>query len=410
MSASSARCCSPRRATTGRRHQLPAQDRAAAAVRAASGPCSPASTTSWSGRATRRRSRRCCAGWPTTTTSRSPVRAQGRPRPTPTSRCGAARQLLGPGSRGGPAAGTRFAGHRRLARPRRRPGGEIPRPARTASSSKAPAPAGTTRRRAVRGGSTPTASRSTTTVTSSTSPPSPRSACRSGWPARTGPRRGCAARARPARPASRSAPRSRSAPSPGSPTRSSGRSSARWPTDVQVLADWRVSPTGFPFKVVQSRRHVVRRGGRAPARQPVCDLGVLRTPYRKRRRRHRLPLPGRADPGLRRTQGRTRRQHRRPPLRVQRADGDRRVSPAPTQRQRRTGARHRRHRLHRRRRADRRHRPAGQDFYPAAPSSTTSAGRRPWAPRGPDEPVRAYGCAGRGAFRCGPGGLRALSG
>ena len=50
--------------------------------------------------------------------------------------------------------------------------------------------------------------------------------------------------------------------------------------DVQVVADWRVSPTGFPFKVVQapgtlSDPEVFAR------RQPVCDLGALRTPYRK---------------------------------------------------------------------------------------------------------------------------------
>ena len=49
---------------------------------------------------------------------------------------------------------------------------------------------------------------------------------------------------------------------------------------VQVVADWRVSPTGFPFKVVQaagtlSDPEVFAR------RQPVCDLGALRTPYRK---------------------------------------------------------------------------------------------------------------------------------
>ena len=49
---------------------------------------------------------------------------------------------------------------------------------------------------------------------------------------------------------------------------------------VQVVADWRVSPTGFPFKVVQaegtlSDPEVFTR------RQPVCDLGALRTPYRK---------------------------------------------------------------------------------------------------------------------------------
>jgi len=50
---------------------------------------------------------------------------------------------------------------------------------------------------------------------------------------------------------------------------------------VQGLrTDWRASPTGFPFKVVQiegtlSDPEVAR------ARQQVCDLGVLRTPYKR---------------------------------------------------------------------------------------------------------------------------------
>lgn len=49
--------------------------------------------------------------------------------------------------------------------------------------------------------------------------------------------------------------------------------------DVVVRSDWRASPTGFPFRVVQL-------GGTlsdpelVAARQRVCDLGVLRSPYR----------------------------------------------------------------------------------------------------------------------------------
>jgi NAD(P)H-dependent flavin oxidoreductase YrpB (nitropropane dioxygenase family) len=47
----------------------------------------------------------------------------------------------------------------------------------------------------------------------------------------------------------------------------------------QVLTDWRASPTGFPFKVVQcggslSDPEVVAQ------RRSLCDLGVLRTPYK----------------------------------------------------------------------------------------------------------------------------------
>ncbi len=50
--------------------------------------------------------------------------------------------------------------------------------------------------------------------------------------------------------------------------------------DVGVRTDWRVSPTGFPFKVVQvdgtlSEQEV------AAERKAVCDVGALRSPYRK---------------------------------------------------------------------------------------------------------------------------------
>ena len=50
--------------------------------------------------------------------------------------------------------------------------------------------------------------------------------------------------------------------------------------DVHVVADWRVSPTGFPFKVVQAAGTLSDDEVFAQ-RQPVCDLGALRTPYRK---------------------------------------------------------------------------------------------------------------------------------
>jgi len=47
---------------------------------------------------------------------------------------------------------------------------------------------------------------------------------------------------------------------------------------LQVRSDWRASPTGFPFRVVElagtlSEPEVVA------ARRPVCDLGALRTPF-----------------------------------------------------------------------------------------------------------------------------------
>ena len=66
--------------------------------------------------------------------------------------------------------------------------------------------------------------------------------------------------------------------------------------NVQVLADWRVSPTGFPFKVVQadgtlSDPTVFAR------RQPVCDVGALRTPYRKPDGSIGYRCPARPRPG-----------------------------------------------------------------------------------------------------------------
>ncbi len=45
--------------------------------------------------------------------------------------------------------------------------------------------------------------------------------------------------------------------------------------DVEVVTDPLASPTGYPFKLVRAR------GRGEPARERVCDLGYLRTPYVK---------------------------------------------------------------------------------------------------------------------------------
>jgi NAD(P)H-dependent flavin oxidoreductase YrpB (nitropropane dioxygenase family) len=49
---------------------------------------------------------------------------------------------------------------------------------------------------------------------------------------------------------------------------------------IDVRTDWRASPTGFPFKVVQVEGTLSDRE-LAQARRRVCDLGVLRVPYTK---------------------------------------------------------------------------------------------------------------------------------
>jgi NAD(P)H-dependent flavin oxidoreductase YrpB (nitropropane dioxygenase family) len=49
---------------------------------------------------------------------------------------------------------------------------------------------------------------------------------------------------------------------------------------VDVRTDWRASPTGFPFKVVQVDG-TLSDPEEYQARPRVCDLGVLRVPYRK---------------------------------------------------------------------------------------------------------------------------------
>lgn len=49
--------------------------------------------------------------------------------------------------------------------------------------------------------------------------------------------------------------------------------------DLTVRSDWRVSPTGFPFRVAELDG-TWTDPATAEARQPVCDLGVLRSAYR----------------------------------------------------------------------------------------------------------------------------------
>lgn len=50
--------------------------------------------------------------------------------------------------------------------------------------------------------------------------------------------------------------------------------------EVDVRTDWRVSPTGYPFKVV-AVDGTLSDPALAAQRPPVCDLGALRSPYRK---------------------------------------------------------------------------------------------------------------------------------
>jgi len=49
--------------------------------------------------------------------------------------------------------------------------------------------------------------------------------------------------------------------------------------EPRVHADWRVSPTGFPFRVLEVDGTLSDPAVQA-ARRKVCDLGVLRSPYR----------------------------------------------------------------------------------------------------------------------------------
>lgn len=49
---------------------------------------------------------------------------------------------------------------------------------------------------------------------------------------------------------------------------------------LDIRTDWRVSPTGFPFKVVQVEG-TISDPAIAAARKAVCDLGALRVPYKK---------------------------------------------------------------------------------------------------------------------------------
>lgn len=50
--------------------------------------------------------------------------------------------------------------------------------------------------------------------------------------------------------------------------------------EVVVRTDWRVSPTGYPFKVV-AVDGTLSDPDLVAQRPPVCDVGALRTPYRK---------------------------------------------------------------------------------------------------------------------------------
>ena len=49
--------------------------------------------------------------------------------------------------------------------------------------------------------------------------------------------------------------------------------------EVSVRSDWRVSPTGFPFRVLELD-DTLSDPAVVSARQRVCDLGALRSPYR----------------------------------------------------------------------------------------------------------------------------------
>jgi NAD(P)H-dependent flavin oxidoreductase YrpB (nitropropane dioxygenase family) len=49
--------------------------------------------------------------------------------------------------------------------------------------------------------------------------------------------------------------------------------------DVTVRADWRVSPTGFPFRVLHLAG-TLSEPAVAADRRRICDLGMLRSPYR----------------------------------------------------------------------------------------------------------------------------------
>jgi NAD(P)H-dependent flavin oxidoreductase YrpB (nitropropane dioxygenase family) len=50
--------------------------------------------------------------------------------------------------------------------------------------------------------------------------------------------------------------------------------------DITVHTDWRVSPTGFPFKVLDAVG-TLSDPDVAARRRPVCDIGALRSPFRE---------------------------------------------------------------------------------------------------------------------------------
>ena len=173
---------------------------------------------------------------------------------------------------------------------------------------------------------------------------SPRSACRSGWPARTAPPR---AWPRPGPPAPRA---SRSAPPSPTAQESGLADSLKRQVLAEVLAgtldvrsDWRASPTGFPFRVIQLEG-TVSDPEVAAARKAVCDLGALRTPYKKANGDidYRCPAEPLADVH---PQGRAGRRTPRAAVPVQRPARRGRPPPAASRRIHRAGDRDLRRRL-----------------------------------------------------------------
>jgi NAD(P)H-dependent flavin oxidoreductase YrpB (nitropropane dioxygenase family) len=51
--------------------------------------------------------------------------------------------------------------------------------------------------------------------------------------------------------------------------------------EIPVYTDWRVSPTGFPFKVLRVAGTLSDPTLDLTTRLPVCDIGALRSPYRQ---------------------------------------------------------------------------------------------------------------------------------
>ena len=122
-------------------------------------------------------------------------------------------------------------------------------------------------------------SRSTATATPSTWRRSTGWGCRSGSPVHAARRRACCcAQHSRAPPGSRWAPPSRSASNPASADQLKrqvlGDRRRRWRAGVRT--DWRASPTGYPFKVVQAPG-TLSDAAVVAGRPRVCDLGALRS-------------------------------------------------------------------------------------------------------------------------------------